>query len=65
VTLKSRLLTSALVLPLTGLLVLAPVLAFEVTGDEDDTEATTEQIISANPAGTKVQSITIDGTPLY
>ncbi len=62
-TLKSRLLTSALVLPLTGLLVLAPVLAFEVTGDEDDTEATTEQIISANPAGTKVQSITIDGTP--
>ena len=60
-TLKARLLTSVFVLPLSGWLMLAPASAFDVTGDEDDAEATTEQIISVDTSD--VQSIIIDGSP--
>jgi uncharacterized protein with beta-barrel porin domain len=63
VTLKARLLTSVFVLPLSGWLMLAPASAFDVTGDEADAEATTEQIILEDTDTSDVQSIIIDGTP--
>ncbi len=62
-TLKARLLTSVFVLPLSGWLMLAPASAFDVTGDEADAEATTEQIILEDTDTSDVQSIIIDGTP--
>ncbi|MBT7643035.1 MAG: hypothetical protein HN715_08610 [Rhodobiaceae bacterium] len=42
---------------------LAPASAFDVTGDEADAEATTEQIILEDTDTSDVQSIIIDGTP--
>lgn len=60
---KSRLLTTAFVLPVTGWLALAPSQAFDLTGEADDTEYTTT--VEINPGSTPAdgESIIINGTP--
>lgn len=58
---KSRLLTTAFVLPVTGWLVLAPSQAFELTGETDDTEYITTVKTADNPADG--ENIIINGTP--
>ena len=58
---KSRLLTTAFVLPVTGWLALSAANAFDLTGTSTDEAYTSSVATSANPDD--AESITIDGTP--
>ena len=58
---KSRLLTTAFVLPVTGWLAFAPSQAFELTGETDDADYTATVKTSDNPADG--ETIVINGTP--
>lgn len=65
---KSRLLTTAFVLPVTGWLALTPSLAFDLTGADDDVTVTDTVTLSApldddDNVITQAKSILIDGTP--
>ena len=58
---KSRLLTTAFVLPVTGWLAFSPSYAFDLTGEADDTEYTATVKTSDSPADG--ENVTINGTP--